>query len=219
MKVRIFLVLCAVAFAAQARASEAPVPHRENNPHMGAFKQPIEWERDKIRIEAPAGYPVCSVLESFSSWLMFFIPIDPATPCEKFPLDSDWDKNPDFVVIDPYVDSPMNMDTLEDYIRGQQMFLCEGMQRSPKSDKAWIRSSDAQTVRAPAGKRLLGQETVTCTRTDEKNDRYSKAYVAYKPDPNFVGRGYAVGAYVHIKNKKAADRLLEQVVDLLKPLE
>ena len=72
-------------------------------------------------------------------------------------------------------------------------------------------------MRAPAGKRLLGLETVTCTRTDTKNDRYSNAYVAYKPDVE--GRGYTVGAYVHIKNKEAADRLLEQVVNLLKPLE
>lgn len=186
---------------------------------MGAFKQPVLWERDKIRIEAPAGYPVCSVVESFSSLLMFFIPVDPATPCEKFPLGSDRDKNPDFVVVDPYVDTPMDTPGIEEYIYKYQSFFCAGMRPSPKFGKAWT-WSEAPTVRTPAGKRLMGLETVTCTRTDEANDRYSKAYVAYKPDPvNLEGRGYTVGAYVHIKNKEAADRLLEQVVNLLKPLD
>lgn len=210
------LLLCLAAWAGQATASEPP-PHRENNPHMGAFKQPVDWGRDNIRIEAPAGYPVCSVVESFSSWLMFFIPVDPATPCEKFPLDSDWDKNPDFVVIDPYVDTPMDTPGIEEYIYKYQSFFCAGMRRPPKSDKAWT-WSEAPTVRTPAGKRLMGLETVTCARTDEANDRYSKAYVAYKPVPG-DGRGYTVGAYVHIKNKEAAERLLEQVVNLLKPLD
>ncbi len=186
---------------------------------MGAFSQPVEWERDNIRIEAPKGFPVCSVVESFSSLLMFFVPINPETPCEQFPLDSDWDKNPDFVVIDPYVDTPLDTPGIEEYIYKYQAFFCAGMRRPPKSDRAWT-WSEAPTVRAPAGKRLLGLETVTCTRTDENNDRYSKAYVAYKPGSfDQEGRGYAVGAYVHIKNKQAADRLLEQVVNLLKPLK
>lgn len=209
------LLACLVTLAGQAWASEAPVPHRENNPHMGAFKQLVEWERDKILIEAPAGYPVCSVLERFSNWLMFFIPIDPATPCEQFPLGSSWEQGPDFVVIDPYYDAPLDTPGLEEYIYKYQSFFCAGRPRTKDSPP-----SEVATVRAPAGKRVLGLETVTCTRTDENNDRYSKAYVAYKPDPvNLEGRGYTVGAYVHIKNKAAADRLLEQVVNLLKPLQ
>ncbi len=215
MRLGAFLLLCVVVLTGPAVASEAPLPHRENNPHMGAFKQPILWERDRIRIEAPGGYPVCSVLESYSSWLMFFIPIDPATPCEQFPLDVSWERSPDFIVIDPYDDASLDTPELDDYIRNYQKFFCAGKSRTQDQPP-----SDAPTARMPAGRRVMGLETVTCTRTDKKNDRYTKAYVAYKPDPiNLNGRGYTVGAYVHLKNKKAADRLLEQVVKLLKPLE
>lgn len=212
MRFGILLLLCITVLTGRAGASEAQPPHRENNPHMGAFTQPVLWERDKIRIEAPAGYPVCSVLERFSNWLMFFIPIDPSTPCEQFPLDASWDQSPDFVVIDPYYDAPLDTPGLDDYIRKWQPFFCAGK----GGDKS---VPDAPTALEPAGKRLLGLQTVTCTRIDEKNNRYTKAYVAYKPDPiNLEGRGYTVGAYVHLKNREAADHLLEQVVTLLKPL-
>lgn len=215
MRLEVLALLCLTTWVGQALASEATTPYREPNPRMGAFKQPVLWERDKIRIEAPAGYPVCSLVERYSSWLMFFIPIDPATRCEQFPLNADWDRSPDFVVIDPYYDAPLNTPGLEEYIYKYQSFFCAGRPRTKDSPP-----SEVATVRAPAGNRVLGLETVTCTRTDEMNDRYSKAYVAYKPDPvNLDGRGYTVGAYVHIKNKEAADRLLEQVVNLLKPLE
>lgn len=209
----ILLLGCIVALTLQAGASEAPTPYREPNPHPGVLEQPFLAGRDNIRIQLPAGYPLCGLLESYSSLQTFFVPLDPTASCEAFW--ENWDKW-DFVVIDPYLDVPMNMATLDDYIGEQQKFFCFGMRRSPKSDKTWI-MSEAPTARAPAGKRLLGLETVTCTRTDTKNDRYSKAYVAYKPGEE--GRGYTVAAYVHIKNKEAADRLLERVVDLLKPLE
>ena len=109
----------------------------------------------------------------------------------------------------------MMMESLNDYVK-EESFFCEGVSLS--ADRGGPRSSHADTSIAPAGRLLLGLETVACTREDVEADRYTKAYLAFKPDPNSVSRGYMIGAYVHMKNKEAADRLLDQIAQLIKPL-
>jgi hypothetical protein len=157
------------------------------------------------------------MVESFSSMEWFYVPVDPTTRCEQFSLPMDWERWPDFIVVGPYLDAPMTIDTLDDYVR-QESFFCAG--KNPSTGSGLPRSSDAVTSTTLVGNLLLGLNTVACTRSDERNARYSKAFLAYKPNPNLgdTGSGYMVGTYARLKNREGADRLLEQVVRLLKPL-
>jgi len=64
----------------------------------------------------------------------------------------------------------------------------------------------------------LFAEAVACTREDTASSRYSKAFLSFKPASSSFGVGYMIGTYAHIKNKQAANQLLEQVAKLIEPL-
>lgn len=211
----VLFVLTAVVIGA-AQASDLSDPVREPVPRMGELSQPLRSAIYKLNIELPSGVPLCGVVESFSSMEWFYVPIDPTTRCEQFSLPMDWEKWPDFIVIGPYLDAPMIIDTLDDYVR-KEAFFCAG--KNTAEGNGAPRPSDAPTSLASAGKLLLGLDTMTCTRSDAQNGRYAKALLAYSANPNESGRGYMVGAYTRIKNKDAADRLLGQIAGTLSLLK
>ena len=132
-----------------------------------------------------------------------------------------WDDMPDFVVIAPYTDVPLIIETLDDYVQ-QDTIFCAKYRAQSKADGTSV--SNVPATIAPFEKIIMGLETVACTREDVAADRYAKALLAYKPaaDPtgdDFMGRGMTVAAYVYMRNKQAADQLLEQVARLIKPLK
>lgn len=121
---------------------------------------------------------------------------------------------PDFIYIEPTPDAPMVYESTADLVTGDR-FFCHGMSydyRKPHS------ISNAATSIMPAGKKLAGLETTVCVREDPEKDRYAKAYLAYRPNPKFIGDEYRIGAYAHLKNKREADKLLDQIVRSFKLL-
>ncbi len=114
----------------------------------------------------------------------------------------DWERWPDFVVIGPYIDIAETVDTLDGYV-SNETFFCGG----------------ALSYISDAGQTLMSLKTASCIRKDVKADRYATALLAYKPRSNDFGRGYMIGAYVHMKNKQSADRLIAQIAKLLKPIK
>jgi hypothetical protein len=212
---RLSSLLLLLAGASGARASDASGPEHGADPRMGRLAQPFTSEVYRLRIDLPPGFPLCGMAESPSSMEWFYVPVDPAARCDKFDLPMDWERWPDFVVIGPYVDAPMTIDTLDDYVR-RETFFCAG--KNPSIGSGMPRPSDVSTSIAPAENRLLGLNAVGCTRSDEKTNRYSKAFLAYKPAPGGAGHGYMVGTYARLKNREAAEHLLQQVARLLKPL-
>jgi hypothetical protein len=202
----VFALALIQAYRADAASS------REPNPRMGALTLPFESGTYRLRIELPAGVPLCGMIESYSSMEWFYVPVDPATRCEQFKLPLDWEKWPDFIVIGPYVDTPLVVDTLDDYIK-RESFFCQGEHYGAPARE---RLTEEPTKIEKVGKLLLELETASCTRDDAKSNRYSKALLAYDANPNGTGHGYMVGAYVHMPNKRAADGLLDQIVKLLK---
>ena len=208
----VFLVLAPCETFADAQ----PQSPAEPNPHMGALTTPFDAGIYKLRIQPPEGFPLCGMRESYSSQEWFYIPVDPQQDCaQNFSLPADWEQWPDFVVIGPYVDVPMLVNSLDDYVN-QEKFFCSG---ASSSEQGAPRASNASTSITPAENLLLGLKTVACTREDLESGRYSNALLAYKPNPNDSGRGYMVGTYARIENMDAANRVLESVVVRLKLLD
>jgi hypothetical protein len=145
----------------------------------------------------------------------YYVPLDPKQQCEQLNYNAGWEELPDFVVIAPYIDTPLMVDGLDDYIK-YESFFCNGESKGAR--EGGPRSSSAPTSVEHADSIIAGLDTVRCIRTDTANDRYSTALLAYQPNPNDSGHGYTVGAYVHTKNAKAADHLVEQIAKSLKPL-
>lgn len=202
--------------ACVAKASDVAGGGRGPEPRMGELSQPHQSATYKLHIELPAALPLCGMVDSFSTMEWFYIPVIPGIRCEQLRLPMDWEQMPDFIVIGPYIDTPMTLESLDDYVR-HESFFCAG--KNAGGGSGLPRSSDAATSIAPAGNALLGMRTVTCVRRDPKTNRYSKAFLSYKPMPGDSGRGYMVAAYVHLKNRGEADRLLEEIVARLAPLE
>jgi len=215
MRLGLLLLLPCLIGAHVAKASDMSGGARTPDPRMGELSQPHESATYQLRIELPPGVRLCGMIDSFSSMEWFYMPVDPAIRCEEFRLPMDWEQLPDFIVIGPYLDTPMNLESLDDYVR-QETFFCAG--KNIGNGNGLPRPSDAATSVESAGNALLGLRTVMCTRGDRKTDRYSKAFLSYKSMPGDSGRGYMVAAYTHLKNRRDADRLLEDVVGRLKLL-
>lgn len=215
LRLALVLLLSCAASASAAEKSNVGAHVQEPAPRMGSLAQPHASAVYQLRIELPHGRPLCGMVESFSSMEWFYVPVDSSTRCEQLGLPMDWEQWPDFVVIGPYLDTPMTLDGLDDYVR-QETFFCAG--KNTGIGGGLPRPSDATTSIEPAENALLGLRTVTCMRSDQKLDRYSKAFLSYTPMPSDSGRGYMVATYAHLKNRRAADRLLEDIVERLKLL-
>ena len=211
---------------AQGPAS-AEVPFNERNPHWATIRSPLNNDFFGVRIAAPRGFPLCGIAESYSNWQAYFVFLDPKQRCEDLNIidpntRGNWDELPDFVIVEPYIDVPLNTDALGDYIRNDS-FFCPDKRKAARDGSPPASNAPVSITRA--GRILMGLNTVACTREDADADRYSRALLAYRParDPtgrgwDFEGQGVTVGAYVHLENKKAADRLVERVARSIAPL-
>lgn len=217
MRLAVLLGLFVVIWISQTIAAD--LGGKEPRPHWAPVELPYDFDRNNIRIEKlPDGFRVCSIANSYSSDLWFYVLLDREIGCENLKMGTSDDDKPDFVVIAPYLDTPLVVETLDDYIDYVGKPYCKSPR--PASKDGGLGPSTAPVSIASAGTRIMGLNTVACTREDVAYDRYSKAFLAYRPDPAYKngGRGYTVASYVHIKNKNAADELLEKVTSALKPL-
>lgn len=186
---------------------------RDPVPHWAEFPTPRYDKVGRAIIVAPHGYRLCSTADSFSNLLWLYVPLDRKVRCQHLPKTVDWEQMPDFIVIGTSPDAPMKYESTEDFV-GDESFYCHGMSYAGRRP-----ISNAPTSIGGAGKILAGLDTAVCVREDQENDRYSKAYLAYRPDPNFIGRSYLIAAYVRLENKRKADELLEQIVREFKLLQ
>ncbi len=205
-----------------AIAAEPVSSGREPNPHWATFKTPYEAGRYNLLIDVPAGFHMCSIADSYSSLLWYFVLLDPSERCEGLAMNTAWDDMPDFVVIAPFTDTPLTTEIRDDYIKKWDTVFCPAYRAASKGSGPSASNAPVSITRA--GKVILGLDTVACTREDVAGDRYTKGLLAYKPaaDPNgddFMGSGLTIGAYVHMKNRRTADHLVEQIAKLVKPIK
>jgi hypothetical protein len=196
-------------------------PVLAQSPHWAAVKTPYEAGRYNLRIDVPLGFQLCSIANSYSSLLSYFVLLDPRERCESLRMNATWDEMPDFVVIAPYTDVALNIDTLDDYVKNDTHFCLATRAASKNGD---IPASNAPVTMASVGKILMGFDAVACAREDIAADRYTKALLAYRPateanGDDFMGHGVTVGTYVHMKNKQAADKLLDDIARLMRRLK
>lgn len=184
---------------------------REPNPHWAAFHTPRTDGVARARIDVPPGYKLCSMAESYSSTLWFYVPLDKKLRCEDLPTNAEPEKMPDYVVIGPSPDTAMTYQTTADVVRDEPLY-CHGMSYDRPNEKI----SNAPTSIESAGKTLAGLETTMCTREDVDKNRYTKAFLAYRASPDTVGHKYMMASNVHLEKKREADELLVKVVKLFK---
>ena len=135
---------------------------------------------------------------------------------------TNWDEGPDLIVVAPYLDVPLSTETLDNYIEKWTAGFCSERPEARGASAADALKSPAMIKRA--GKTLMGWDTATCVRTDAGDNRYSKAFVAYRPatqpmGEDFEGDGLTIGVEVNSKNKAAAEKLLDQIVRLVRPMK
>jgi hypothetical protein len=188
------------------------------NPHWGTIPAPVDaW--GLARISLPSGFKLCSIVESYSRWIIFYVFVDPKLRCEDprwaRELDNgpyDLENMPDAVSIAGVSDTAFEYNSTDDYVKADS-FYCHGL----SDDKDHHPITKAPTSIMHVGKILAGLDTVACTREDERG-RYSKAYLAYRPDPDGVGDNYKIAVYAHRENKRQADKLLDQITRAFKLL-
>lgn len=179
------------------------------------FDTPRDDATYGARITLPPGYHLCGLAGSDSSLEWYYVMLDPGIRCERLRLPAGNERMPDFVLIGHNPDTAFQYKATDDYVKAEP-FYCHGMSYDYKMPHS---ISNAPTSIIAAGKILAGLDTVACIRQDDEKGRYSKAFLAYRPKPDDTGHGYEIAAYVHTKNKRQADKLVEQIAKSFKLLD
>jgi hypothetical protein len=188
----------------------------EFQPFWKALPVPLREHVAKAKIVVPHGHRLCGVIESTSTIRSYYVPLDKNVRCEDLPLPIERGM-PDVVLIAPTPDAPLLYESTKDLVEDEP-FYCHGMSYDyPASARKPV--SNTQTTISPVGRLLARLETTACVREDVGNDRYTKAYLAYRPNPAFIGHSYVIATDVHREHKAQADKLLNAIVKSFKLLD
>lgn len=192
--------------------------YKEPKPHWATLTAPYDDTFFDVRIGVPAGHSLCGIADGYSNWQFYFVLLDGKRRCEDLKLETNWEEIGDLVFVAPFMDTSTTIETLEQYVQRTDDVFCSVKRHAASSGIGPMTASRVPATSKKANVRVLGLETVACTREDAGGDRYSKAYLAYQSAPGALGYGVTLGAYVRLQNKQAADRLLDQIATLLQPL-